>query len=687
VATGLMQASPPPNPALVEAVRSGRWAEVRTITLEAVKPLPPVVALLAGRAARAIGEPAQALEVLRPAIARAGELAPALRLEAGESALIAGQDPWSYVSPLLGRTTPNAQRRAAAALLRTAWEKLPLPVLKRVPRRALPFPLRRELASLIALRSADTPAALRVLAAHIGDEPALRVARWLATRPGLSTASRLTVAEALLAGGTWREADQMLSSLSPPVESFLRWRLAFLRGRTAYRLGDYPRAAEALDQAIGVATSDVELFTATVQRARIAEISGDLAAAVPLFDRARSAQPREVEGWDGGMRDRVALERTDEAVALLARCPTLVLKVAGPRLAAALLLRKEPTRARTVLARIPEGLPVVRVLKVALHLQRGEPEAARTMASGLLADPRAGAWRDSLPNLPSVSGSPGAITPTRDLVALARLATARGPSSARQALASALAGDPMWAKVLSGEAVEPTGWTGPARELAAVGLEREAARLYPDTFPSGSPDELAWSARKLAAWGNPNAALSAGERLWNRLGPVPAVLIPDALLPAILPAELVAGCVAAARSAAVPPPWLAAMVRQESRFDADAYSPAGAIGLAQMVPEAAHALGGSPDELRDSKRALLLAAREVARLAVRFGPRLAVVASAYNAGETVVATWLVMFGGEAQEVLFTAAIPYGETSGYVLAVREGAELARYLSTETSPPAT
>jgi len=96
------------------------------------------------------------------------------------------------------------------------------------------------------------------------------------------------------------------------------------------------------------------------------------------------------------------------------------------------------------------------------------------------------------------------------------------------------------------------------------------------------------------------------------------------------------------------------------------------------VPETALRLGAAPDELRDEQRAPLLAAQEVAQLAARFGQRLSVVAAAYNAGESVVATWLAELGDGGEETLFTAAIPYGETSGYVLAVCEGAVLARYL---------
>ena len=277
----------------------------------------------------------------------------------------------------------------------------------------------------------------------------------------------------------------------------------------------------------------------------------------------------------------------------------------------------------------------------------------------------------------------GGGSPARDLAALADIAVERGSGAAAAALAASLADDPEWAPLLAGAPAEPTGWSGPAEALAEVGLEHDAAALYAATFPAITAVDLAWSARRLAAWGNRPAALTAGERLWHRLGGVPASFLPPALQRLILPPELVGPCRAAARAAAVPPAWLVGIVRQESRFDEDATSPAGAIGVAQMVPEAARNLGAQPEELRDPGTALRLAAREVGRLAARFGPRLAVVAAAYNAGDRVVATWLVELGGDPGAALFAAAVPYRETAGYVLDVCEGAALAGYLGGGTA----
>ncbi len=677
-----MPAPPPPPAVLVEAARAARWAEVRTAAAALPRPLPPAIALAAARAARELGEPRQALELLRSALPGAGELAAALRLEAGRTASALGQDPWPWVSPLLVRAAPAAQRRAAAAVLRAAWETSPLPMLGRVPRAALPRALRRDLAATLAVRGADEAAALRLLTERIGDPAALRAAAWLAGRGGLAPGDRLTVAEALLDGGAWREAADLLARTLAPAAP-LRSRWAFLRGRAAYRLGDLTSATAAFDEALAAASDPADRFAAAVQRARVAEMLGDFRAALGFWDAARAAAPRDVEGWDGGARVRAVLGRDGEAAAMLTRCPASVQRVAGPRLAALLLARGETTRASAVLARLPWGLPAARTLAIAVLVREGELPAARAAAAEVLADARAGPWRDMAAGLLPPPAAGGQVAPTSDPVRLARLAAERGPRAAAGALAAALAGDPAWARLLAGAPSEPAAWGGPAHVLAAAGLERDAAALYAATFPAATPNDLAWSAERLAAWGNRPAALAAGERLWGRLGSPPAALLPPPLQRLVLVPDLVGPCREAARAAAVPAAWLVGIVRQESRFDEEAASAAGAIGVAQMVPEAARRLGAAPDDLKDPELALRLAAREVARLTGRFGPRLAVVAAAYNAGDRVVATWLHEMGGDPSAALFAAAVPYRETAGYVLAVCEGAELAGYLDDEVA----
>jgi soluble lytic murein transglycosylase-like protein len=673
-----MQAQPTPNPALAAAVHSGRWAEVQSLAANVPRPLSPAVALVVARAARTLGEPDRALALLRAALPDAGELAAALRLEAGDAMLALGRDPSPEVTPLLADASPPAHQRAAADCLRRAWDALPVAVLRLSRQDRLPATLRRELAIRLAIRSSDETLALHVLAERSDDPSALAAAQWLAARPGLPPSTTLAIAATLLSQGAWRQAESLLAVLPPPTEPDARFRWAFLRARAAYRLGRFVVAAGEFDQALARATSDEERFSASVQRARVAEIDGDYPAALGFWNVARAAQPRQPEGWDGSARALVALGRAAEAVALLARCPRPALRIAGPRLGATLLLHHDPARARAVLARLPHRWPVVRVLRVALLVHVGDPRAARSAARRLLADPRAGAWRENvLDLLPETEGRSGHAAPTRTLAALARIATSRGLSTAREALASALSADPRWAPVLSGSPSAPASWTGAAPSLAAVGLEHEAAAIYPHTFPGATPQESAWSARTLAAWGDRPAALSYGERLWAQLGPIPAVLLPEAVLSAILPPELIGGCVAAAKEGSIPAPWLVAIIRQESRFDPAARSMAGAVGLAQFVPETARRQGVTLEDVRNQNRAPFIAAHEVARLAEKFGPRPAVVAAAYNAGETVVASWLAQLGAQSSGALFGAAIPYGETAAYVLAVSEGIALARY----------
>ncbi len=556
---------------------------------------------------------------------------------------------------------------------------LPITALKRTPQRGLPRQLRRALAAATAVRSADEALALHVLAERVADEPSLRVAEWLAGRGDLAPPTRLAVAGALLDGGAWRRAEEVLLAVAAPPEPRLAFRSAYVRGRVAYRLGELERAGEAFDQALETASSDDERFAAAVQRARVAELCADTTAALGLWDIARSARPREVEGWDGSSRVRVALGRGGDAVGLLAHCPGPVLRIVGPRLAATLLLHRDAARARAVLGRLPSGLPAVRALVVACAVQEGRIEGARERAEALLADQRSGPWREQVLQLLPPSADGGTPPPpSRDPAVLARVATRSGAPAARRSLEAALAQDPEWRGALAAGDAEPNGWEGPAAALAAVGLEREAAAIYAYAFPSATLRDLAWSARALAAWGNQPAALAVGERLWADLGGVPASLLPDAVLPVIVPPSLSAGCVAAAKRSQLPPSWLVAIVRQESRFDTNAYSRAGAVGIAQLVPETALRLGASPVELYDRESSLLLAARELARLRVEFGGRLAPVAASYNAGEAVVRTWLAELGEDPNDVLFTAALPYHETVQYTLAVVEGASLARYL---------
>mgnify|MGYP001428854216 CR=1 FL=1 len=506
---------------------------------------------------------------------------------------------------------------------------------------------------------------------------AVAAARLLAGRP-LAEADRLAVGDALLSGGAWREAREVLDGLPSPRSPAVQSQWLFLRARAAYRLGDFASAATLFERSLGIAATPRERYAPAVQRGRIGEIAGDYGVALTFFEAARTAQPGEPEGWDGALRDRVALGRSEEAARIWRQAPPGVRRVVGPRLAAVLLAHRDTPRARTVLQTLGRTDAVARLLWVELARCEGRDADAGSELRALLADRSSGAWAElAATGLPD--GDPGGEwpAPARDRATLASLATERGLSFARMALTLALAADPGWAALVAGAVPDPLGWTGPAAELVGVGLEEDAARWYPYRFPDSTPAELAWSARTLAFWGNGQAALGYGERLWENLG-VPAAMLPDALRPLILPPELVGDCVTAAQVRSLPASWLVGVVRQESRFDAGARSAAGAVGLAQFVPETLQRLGIELSAAAHVDLSLSMAAAELARLAAAFGGRLAPAAAAYNAGDPVVIAWSGSLGDSQSEVLFAIAVPYRETSTYVLKVFEGEALAAHL---------
>jgi Transglycosylase SLT domain/SPOR domain len=87
----------------------------------------------------------------------------------------------------------------------------------------------------------------------------------------------------------------------------------------------------------------------------------------------------------------------------------------------------------------------------------------------------------------------------------------------------------------------------------------------------------------------------------------------------------------------IPVAFLTRLIWQESNFQADAVSPAGARGIAQFMPSTAAERGlANPF---DPEAAIPKAAELLAELKQRFG-NLGLAAAAYNAGPGAVASWL-----------------------------------------------
>lgn len=125
-----------------------------------------------------------------------------------------------------------------------------------------------------------------------------------------------------------------------------------------------------------------------------------------------------------------------------------------------------------------------------------------------------------------------------------------------------------------------------------------------------------------------------------------------------------------ARNYDLDPALLAAVVYRESRFDADAVSPSGAVGLMQLLPSTAEGIalhtGGSEfvaADLYDPELNVRYGAFYLRRLLRKYDD-VELALAAYNAGQTNVDRWLDR-GGE---------IEFAETRAYVEGVLEAREV-------------
>ena len=144
----------------------------------------------------------------------------------------------------------------------------------------------------------------------------------------------------------------------------------------------------------------------------------------------------------------------------------------------------------------------------------------------------------------------------------------------------------------------------------------------------------------------------------------------------------------------VDPFLMAGLIRQESAWDRDIVSSAGAVGLMQVMPATGAQLarsigpeGFSRESLESAEVNLHLGARFLRDMLDRFGPELPLVLSAYNAGPTRASRWR-SFPERADPLRFTERIPFTETRGYVKNVTRNRDLYRALyaaDEELSPP--
>jgi soluble lytic murein transglycosylase len=133
-----------------------------------------------------------------------------------------------------------------------------------------------------------------------------------------------------------------------------------------------------------------------------------------------------------------------------------------------------------------------------------------------------------------------------------------------------------------------------------------------------------------------------------------------------------------ARERGLDPLLVLAVVREESRFDPEAVSPAGAVGLMQLLPSTARGLDPSvaPQDLVDPQTSVRLGTAYLAGRLRDFGGDVVMALVAYNAGPGAARRFLGLRGDSVDE--FIERIPYAETRAYVKRVLESYGLYRWL---------
>ncbi len=220
-----------------------------------------------------------------------------------------------------------------------------------------------------------------------------------------------------------------------------------------------------------------------------------------------------------------------------------------------------------------------------------------------------------------------------------------------------------------------------AMALARAGLTEDAARRLRRLLAERPGDRglALLAARASAAAGDHASAARIVAIRFAEFLERPAVDLPSDFPALAYPRPFPDLVAASAEAHGVDERLLYALMRQESRFDPQARSPVGAIGLLQIMPYTAATLavsagvgyivtdaGIDEDALTDPRINTALAARLMANLSELFEELPPIVAS-YNAGEQRVARWW-RAARHLRDDFFVDSIPYRETRSFVRAV-------------------
>jgi soluble lytic murein transglycosylase-like protein len=552
----------------------------------------------------------------------------------------------------------------------------------------LPRQMRRELELALALsdRSQRRERLGRILKSSHRDLAALTAAQVLVGEPGLTDPEHWQIAQTLYRHALYDRAEPHLEGLLGAADPVIPvWEVRYLRGRCAFRRGRWQEATDWYRMALAKATRREDRANLGVHLARTLELDGKLTEATEEARRAVIAKATD-ERRLFLARLRLRQNQPDYAIVGVSRIRSRTHRERGQILLALDELRRGQQRSplnRLQRARSRRWKGAARVLASQILLAQGQTARARAMLEEVA--PSLDAYwgakaRAVLGRLPEEERRAARQRRANEL-------TSESPASLRRALArwSVLDSEPASLAELRPQVTSLTGLDldrprqlkpGPGSLLWQLGLKHQAARWAPDSFPRREVDDLLWSATMFLELDQPRRAIRTSDAAWRKAGSqISPRAYPKALRQALYPLPYTELVHQSAAQAKVPWPLLAAIVREESRWDHEVLSVVGARGLTQLMPATAAGIATSrgepvpaPHELFEPAVALRLGAAELGRLLKLFNGRWAPVIAAYNAGEEQARQWLDQCGEGCNEERYVLGIAFDVTRAYTTEV-------------------
>lgn len=466
--------------------------------------------------------------------------------------------------------------------------------------------------------------------------------------PLLTADDQYARADRLVWDGRYDEARALLPRLSPPHAALISARLVL-----ATRQGDADAAVAAVPASL---RDDPGLV---FERIRWRRRAGLDASAIQLLIEQGSTHGREDRWWqERAILARDALDRGEVATAYRLAAghehDAGTAFAEGEWMAGWIALRFQNAPARA----LPHFQTLYDGVSTPISRSRGAYWAGRAAEAQGQGD-AARAWYTRATEHPTTFY--GQLAAARLGIPLGRLIPAQDPTPKAEE-AEALAKDPR-ARI--------------ARQLAALGRDDELLSfVLALTEDHPGPGARALVARTALEAGQPGVAVSFARR-----AALDGTVLVEGGYP--LPRGLAETITAQARAVGLAPAAAFGVIRQESSFDPDARSSAGALGLMQLMPTTAQIVARQENVAYDLARLTRdpayntqLGTRYLGDLMARFGGAVVLAAAGYNAGPGRPVQWMEA-NGDPRRMSPDAAIdwiekiPFRETRNYVQRVVEG----------------